>query len=224
MTPEGELLQKHLEAAVAELKLEIGNPLAIQMAALKAAHDLCQVRIAEGSLAAVDHLIKLDPAMTEIRKLVPAEPVSIQIEFVGGTQDHVCRACGAEHFIEPTCTKCGFRQHGDLVRWREEKAAAPGVAEAPVAQAGKPTADVPAAAVPAVRPLLLLPPYGAAGEAMRAPHALPCQRGRRQLTDAGTLARPRNSTRFAIRDKERRLFLHGTATEELTCVPPYSRM
>jgi hypothetical protein len=104
-TPEGAALIAHREAAAAELKLPVTDPLCIQYAALRAAHDLCQVKIAEGALDALADLIRLHDAMLEIKKLVPPEPLAVTLTIVKSHIGIVCPHCRAEikasEMVEP---------------------------------------------------------------------------------------------------------------------------
>jgi len=79
LTPEGAALIEHRKASAAELGLPVDDPLVIQHGALRAAHDLCQVKIAEGELSAVPDLIRLHDAMVQIKSLVPPKPVEVNL-------------------------------------------------------------------------------------------------------------------------------------------------
>ena len=150
-TTSAERLLLARKQASKELRLPVDSPLVQRYAVLKVAFDGVQARVASGAEIDIDNLLKLETAMAEIRATKPQEPVAFKLTIVGNTnKDRRCRACEERFCVEPTCTKCGFRQTGDLERWREQRPT-PALASAPECVAVEPDKAV-APAAPAQPP------------------------------------------------------------------------
>jgi len=180
-TPEGAALIAHRDAAAAELDLPVGDALVIQYGALRAAHDLCQVKIAEGALDAVPDLIRLHDAMTEIKKLVPPKPISVTLTIVRPTDASPrrsaavsgvrrCRRCqwqppGRDRVER--CYKCGWKVGDDFAApWQPIITGGPSPE-----RASEVTLDVRAPAEPAANVAPLQPPRKNPGSIHDAPGA-----------------------------------------------------
>jgi hypothetical protein len=181
-TPEGAALIAHREAAAAELDLPVGDPLVIQYGALRAAHDLCQLKITEGALSAVPDLIRLHDAMAEIKKLVPPKPISVTLTIVRPTDAapprsasvgglRACRRCG---WVPPNkdrvvrCYRCNWRRGDDTSAPLKPIDIASG---SPSVRASEVTPDVRAPAAPADNVVPLQPPRRDPGSIHDAPGA-----------------------------------------------------
>jgi hypothetical protein len=92
-------LHRARKAAAKELGVSIHDQRAIRLATLLVAYDYVQAQLAVGQQVDVGHVLKLDAALTEIRRAVTPPP-KVKVEIVGCDLD-TCPACGHQSAKAP---------------------------------------------------------------------------------------------------------------------------